>query len=120
MQTDQLVQQQVIDFDSDILFKQIPKMIKDRFAAQVKMLVKENQKITEHYYIVYNCLEGCLGDLLYDLLLMFVVMFRSLSVTPFVATNRNGFEVRTQKDPVQFTATLVTQMLWFLQPKTFS
>jgi hypothetical protein len=114
IQTDQLAQQQVIDFDSDILFKQIPKMIKDRFTAQMKMLTKKNQKITEHYYIVCNCLKGCLGDLLYNLLLMLVVTFRSLSVTLFIATNRNRFEIRTQKDPAQFTATLITQMLWFL------
>jgi hypothetical protein len=89
-------------------------MIKDRFTAQAKMLTKRNQKIIEYYYIVCNCLEGCLGDLLYDLLLILVVTFRSSSVTLFIATNRNRFEVRTQKDPVQFTATLAMQMLWFL------
>jgi hypothetical protein len=106
MQTDQPVQQQVIDFGSDISFKQILKMIKDRFTVQAKMLTKENQKIIEHYHIAHNCLERCLGDLLYDLLLMLVVTFRSSSVTPFVATNRNRFEVETQKDPAQFIATL--------------
>ena len=73
----------------------------------------------EHYHIARNCLEGCLGDPLCDLLLILVLTLGSSSVTPFVAVNGSGFEAGTRKDPAQFAATLAMRMLWFLQLEAF-
>jgi hypothetical protein len=55
------------------------------------MFVRENLNIREHYHVTRNCLEECLEDLLCNVLLMLMVMYRSLLVTPFVATSEKGF-----------------------------
>jgi hypothetical protein len=80
---------------------------------------KGNSRVGKYYYVTRNCLKRCLRDLLCDVLLMLVLMYRLLSVTPFVAIGRKGFKIGSYKDLAQFTANLVTRMLWFLRPKTF-
>jgi hypothetical protein len=59
---------------------------------------KRNLKIGKHYYVARNCLEECLGDPLYNVLLMLMLTYRLLLVTPFVAARGKGFEVGARKD----------------------
>jgi hypothetical protein len=80
---------------------------------------KGNPKIGEHYHVACNYLEEYLGDPLYDVLLMLMLTYRLLSVTPFVAARGKGFEVDAHKDPAQFAANLAMCILWFLRPKAF-
>jgi hypothetical protein len=80
---------------------------------------KKNLRVDKYYYVARNCLKKCLGDLLYNVLLMLVLMYKLLSVTLFVAIGRKGFEVSACKDLAQFAANLATHIFWFLRPKTF-
>jgi hypothetical protein len=75
---------------------------------------KENLRVSKHYHVARNCLEKCLEDLLCNVLLMLVLMYKSLLVILFVAINKKGFKVSVCKDLAQFTANLATYMLWFL------
>jgi hypothetical protein len=72
---------------------------------------KGNPKIGKHYHVARNYLEECLGDPLYDVLLMLMLMYRLLLVTPFVAARGKGFEVGAHKDLVQFAANLAICIL---------
>jgi len=119
IQADRPVQRQVINFGSDIPFQQIPPAIEEAFAAQVKVLATGNQMIMQHYHVARNCLEGCLGDPLCDLLLMLVLTVSSSSVTPMVRMQGHTFEAGPRKDPKIFAAGLVTRMLWYLRPNAF-
>jgi hypothetical protein len=75
---------------------------------------KRNSKVSEHYHIARNCLERCLRDLLCNVLLMLVLMYRLLLIILFVAISEKGFEVSAYKDLAQFAANLATRILWFL------
>jgi hypothetical protein len=80
---------------------------------------KGNSRVSKYYHVAHNCLERCLGDLLCDMLLMLVFIYRLLSVTPFVAISKKGFKVSKHKDLAQFAANLAICILWFLRPKAF-
>jgi hypothetical protein len=59
---------------------------------------KRNLRISKHYHVIYNYLERCLRDLLCDMLLMLVLMYRLLSVILFITISEKGFEVNNCKD----------------------
>jgi hypothetical protein len=72
---------------------------------------KGNLRVSKHYHVTRNCLEGCLEDLLYNVLLMLVLTYRSSLVTLFVVINKKGFEVSNRKDLAQFATNLAICML---------
>jgi hypothetical protein len=97
----QPVKQQTIDLNADILFTCLLKLVEDSFKALFWMFTKDkrNLKVNKHYHVVHNCLEGCLRDLLYNMLLMLMFIYRLLLVTSFVTISKKGFKVNTYKDP---------------------
>ena len=112
---DRPAKRQVVDLGSDMPFTRIPKIIEEGFQEQEKALARGNQKIMEHYHVARNCLEGCLGDPLCDLLLMLVLTVSASSVTPTVAVKGHRFEAGRRRDPRIFASSLATRMLWFKQ-----
>jgi hypothetical protein len=61
---------------------------------------KGNLKVSKHYYIMRNCLKGCLRDLFYNVLLIFMFIYKLLLVILFVTINKKGFKVSACKDLV--------------------
>jgi hypothetical protein len=59
---------------------------------------KRNLRVGKHYHVMCNCLEGCLRDLLCNMLLMLVLIYRLLLVILFVVINKKGFKVNSRKD----------------------
>jgi hypothetical protein len=59
---------------------------------------KRNLRVSKYYYVTHNCLKKCLRDLLCNVLLMLVLMYRLSSVTLFVIISRKGFKVSACKD----------------------
>ena len=115
----QCCKHQVINLGSDIPFIRILQLVEDSFYVLLNTFAKGNLKILKHYHVARNCLEECLSNLLYNMLLMLIIIIGTSLVTLFIATGGKGFKVSQQKDPKQFTANLATRMLWFLRPKAF-
>jgi hypothetical protein len=109
----QPVKQQIINLSADIFFTCLLKLIKDSFKTLSQMFIKDkrNPRVNKHYHITRNCLEKCLEDPLYNVLLMLVLIYRLSLVILFVAISKKGFEVNNRKDPAQFAANLATRML---------
>jgi hypothetical protein len=61
---------------------------------------KKNSRVNKHYYIIRNCLKKCLGDLLYNVLLILMLTYKLLSVILFVVISKKGFEISDRKDLV--------------------
>jgi hypothetical protein len=80
---------------------------------------KRNLRVGKHYHVICNCLKKCLRDLLYNMLLMFMLIYRLLLIISFVAINKKGFKISAYKDLAQFITNLATYILWFLRLKTF-
>jgi hypothetical protein len=72
---------------------------------------KGNSKVSKHYHVTHNCLKRCLRDLLYNVLLILMLTYKLLSVTPFVIISKKGFKVSAHKDLAQFMTNLATRML---------
>jgi hypothetical protein len=101
LQVQQSVKRRAIDLGANIPFTCLLKLVENGFGALSWMFTKGkgNPKIGKHYHVARNCLKKCLGDPLYNVLLMLVLTYRSSSVTPFVAARGKGFEVGAHKDP---------------------
>lgn len=108
-----------IDFGCTIPFNAIPQLIEDGFRQHEKVFRTGNQGILEHYQTARQCLAGCLGDPLCDVMLMMVLTLASSSVTPAVAPKAQAFSAGPKKDSSMFAASLVTRMLWSLRPEAF-
>jgi hypothetical protein len=59
---------------------------------------KENSRVSKYYHVVCNCLEKCLRNLLCNMLLMLMLIYKLLLVKPFVMINKKGFKVSACKD----------------------
>jgi len=110
--------QRRIDFGCEIPFTKIPQLVDEGLRAQDKQFEKGDGGIREHSCAARHCLDACLGDPLCDLMLMYTVTLASCSVTPTVVDER--FDVGKKKDDGAFAASLVTRMLWYLEPTEFS
>ena len=66
-----------------------------------------------------NYLESYLGELVYNLLLMLVLMIVSFSTTSTMLPSKHEFEIGLVKDTLLFIANLAIYILWFLRPNHF-
>jgi hypothetical protein len=100
LQVQQPVKRQVINLGADIPFTCLLKLVKNGFRALSQMFTKGkgNSRVGKYYHVTRNCLERCLRDLLCNVLLMLVLMYRLLSVILFVVISRKGFKVSKRKN----------------------
>ncbi len=110
-----------INFGCQIPFTSVPTLIQDGFAGLYMQFSKasSNRRVLEHYQTAYGCLGECLGSPLCDVMLMLVLTLASSTVTPTVEIQAQAFSKGRNQNKAIFAATLVTKMLWFLQPQSF-
>lgn len=108
-----------ISFGCAVPFTAVPELLVKGFEEMERLFLKGDQSILEHYQVVRNCLEGCIGEPICDLMLMLVMTMASCSVTPTVAVGQRAFSAGPRKSPALFAVNLVTRMLWFFRPGHF-
>lgn len=110
----------VIDFGSKVPFKRLPKLVQDGFDKLDRVFEKGDRRILDHYQTARNALEKCLGDPLYDLMMMLTLTIAASTVTPQVAQGKQGFSAAAKrKEPELLAANMVTRMMWYMQPQLF-
>jgi hypothetical protein len=111
---------QTIDLGYEVPFTSVPSVIKEGFYAEIDRVIKRDMGLAEHYQTALNCLADHRESWQCELLLMLVLTVFSSSVVPSVTAESRVIDVGPRKtDTRQFTANLVTHMLWYLYPKEF-
>src|SRR5512146_960941 len=110
----------VIGFGCKVPFERLPKLVEDGFERLGRIFEKGDRRILDHYQAARNLLERCLGDPLYDLMMMLTLTVAASSATPQVAPGSRGFSAAARrKEPELLAANMVTRMLWFMRPQSF-
>ena len=110
----------VVDFGCKVPFERLPKMVQDGFDRLDRIFEKGDRGVLDHYQAARNLLERCLGDPLYDLMMMLTLTMAASTVTPTVAPGERGFSAADKrKEPELLAANMVTRMLWFMRPQSF-
>ncbi|KJK73426.1 hypothetical protein H634G_11351 [Metarhizium anisopliae BRIP 53293] len=108
-----------IDFQCDIPFTNVPRIIDEGFKACRQTLKDRDHRVLAHYELARECLEQNLHDPLCELLLIMVLTIASSSVTPEVPLHARQFTAGPRRDPGLFAVALATRMLWELYPSWF-
>ncbi|KAK4232718.1 hypothetical protein C8A03DRAFT_39681, partial [Achaetomium macrosporum] len=110
----------VIGFGCKVPFERLPKLVEDGFERLGRIFEKGDRRVLDHYQAARNLLERCLGDPLYDLMMMLTLTVAASSATPQVAPGSRGFSAAARrKEPELLAANMVTRMLWFMRPQSF-
>lgn len=110
----------VIGFGCQVPFERLPRLVEDGFERLGRIFEKGDRRILDHYQAARNLLESCLGDPLYDLMMMLTLTVAASSVTPQVAPESREFSAAAKrKEPELLAANMVTRMLWFMRPQSF-
>ncbi len=110
----------VIDFGCAVPFQKMPKTVREGFEKLDRIFEQGDQGVLDHYHVARNCLEKCLGDPLYDVMMMLVLTLASSTITPHIAPGQRMFSAALKnKDPSLLAANMVTRMLWFMRPGAF-